>query len=185
MKSLTKYLSIALISIGAFACTLFTSYSEEAAQCNALINTRDSIQKVYDAIDFTAIETIGKIVESEMDSIKKLIAVNEYALSKEDAMFLGRYKSVSKPYRKLDKTRNQIEFDLRLSKKQLDDLKLDIDNKKIEKELLSTHLKTEGEALEIIISNIDNFLQSKQSVTEEFNKDKDEIKRIFKAIEGK
>lgn len=185
MKSLTNYICLALVFIGASACNLFTSYSDEAAQCKALINTRDSIQSVYNSIDFDAIEHIGKTVETEIDSIKQLIDSKNFALSKEDAMFLGRYKSVSKPYRKLQKTRNQIEFDLRLSKKQLSDLKQDIDNKKIEKEALSTHLNSESEAIQIIKSNIDNFLKSTQSVSDEFNKDKDEIKRIFKAIEGK
>jgi flagellar motor protein MotB len=182
---LTNYFLVAAISFSFAACSLFTSYKEEAGICDALIARHDSIQKAYDSIDFEEIEIIGKTVEAEMDSIKKLLSTTGFALKKEDAMFLGRYKSVSKPYRKLEETRQTIEFDLRLSKKQLADLKQDIDNKKIEKEALSTHLETEEEALQIVIKNINNFLKSKASVQEEFEKDKVEIKRIFKDIEGK
>jgi hypothetical protein len=185
LKSLTKYLLLCTIGFSIAACTLFTSYSEESAQCEALIASRDSIQTVYDNIDFTEVENIGQIVESEIDSIKSLLSSTGFALSKADAMFLGRYKSVSKPYRKLEKTKGQIEFDLRLCNKQLSDLKQDIDSKKIEKVNLATHLKTEKEALDIVINNINNFLKSKNSVKVEFEKDKEEIKRIFKAIEGK
>lgn len=185
MKSLTNYFLVAALSFAFVACSLFTSYKEEASKCEALIARHDSIQQVYDNINFEEIQIIGKTVETEMDSIKKLLSTTGYALKKEDAMFLGRYKSVSKPYRKLEETRHEIEFDLRLSKKQLTDLQQDINNKKIEKEALTTHLQTEEKALQVVINNIDNFINSKDGVKVEFEKDKEEIKRIFKDIEGK
>lgn len=147
--------------------------------------TRDSLEEVYNDINFEELIRVGETATEQMDSIKRMLKENGTTLSKEDAIFLGRYRSVSKPFRKLTENRNKIEFDLSLSKKQLDDLLKDINNKSIPRDSVMLFLDTEEEAVLVAQKNIEDLKESKRSVEEEFNKDQEEIKRIFKVVEGK
>ena len=61
----------------------------------------------------------------------------------------------------------------------------DISNKSVPKDSVMLYLDSETEAVLIVQSNIEELKRSKSSVEEEFNKDQDEIKRIFKVVEGK
>lgn len=185
LKSLIKKSLIAGVTLTLVGCSLFTSYKEETTKCENLLATRDSLEEVYNEIDFEELIKIGEAATEQMDSIKHMLNSNGTTLSKEDAIFLGRYRSVSKPYRKLAENRQKIEFDLRLSKKQLEDLLKDISNKSVPKDSVMLFLDSETEAVLIVQSNIEELKRSKSSVEEEFNKDQDEIKRIFKVVEGK
>lgn len=184
MKSSNKILAIAALALFT-ACSVFTSYQNEQNKADALLAKQDSLQQVFNNIDIEKITEIGQTTLGELDSILAMVKDKNLVLEKDDAIFLGRYKSLSKPYRKLNETRDFIVYDLNLSKKQLSALSKDIANKSIPKDSVNIFLNEEEQALKLVANNIEALKSSKNSVEKEYEQSQDEIKRIFMEIEAK
>ena len=161
---------------------MFVSYEKEHHEVSALISKRDSLEVVYKNVPFDEIIRVGETSLKKLDSVMKMLESKKIELKKEDGIFLGRYRGISKPFRKMDKTQYKLEYDLKFSKDQLVDLEKDISNKALPKDSVSIFLKDESKALEVIESNLTQLLNTKDLMVEEFEKNEAQINELISSL---
>ena len=180
MKFKTLYLF--LILFGLSACKLFVSYEQEAKQCNALQSKLDSLKLVYENVPFQEIERVGKASLKKLDSVMNYLSEKGEPLEKETGIFLGQYRGISKPFRKMTENKYRLESEIKYCEDQLKALATDIENKAAVKDSVIVYLQEEKEALKTLESKLNELYSIKDKMVEEFEKNEKKINEIIRSL---
>lgn len=149
------------------------------------------IQKV-DSLSIKLEEASSRYYSSNKDEIKLIydtltsdIKVFKESLDKmpEDSTLLADFNIYSDLYRD---TRNifklKIEKELKYSKKQLEDIKIDIESKALDSEQIEEYIYSEEQAIDILYSDINLFLGYSLKIDTLYPKLKPSINKIIEGI---
>lgn len=163
-------------------CNTFTSYKAEVSTVDSLLTEVKKMEERFNNLDFTTISTVKETVFLELDSVTNICKNNDVALTKEEAIFFGRYKGITKPVKKVDKDRGMLIHELEFTQKQLGNLKTDLDKKALSKEEAAKFIADEKMAVKTLEKSISNLERGSDILLTKFKQMRGEVNGHFKTI---
>lgn len=155
-NALFGFVLVCLMFSGLTSCDPAVTYKKEIAELDSCINLVDSLQTVFDGIEFDSLQLMFNHTINNEDVIKRLYksdSVNQLLASQ-----MNEAKSVRKAFKHLDSEKSNMETDLILSKGQLESLRTDVLAGVLNEEQIKQYLGVEKEAvnnLRMVVTDFD------------------------------
>ena len=163
-------------------CRAFTSYRDERATVDSLQQVVKQLDRQFGEIDFTTVEAIRGTVTMELDSVLTLCKTHDTYLTKEEGVFFGRYRDIMAPVRKAGTDRESLQREIDLAKKQLADLKTDLDNKALSKEQAQLYINQELLAVKSLQMSLNKFASGSEHLISRFREMRKEVNERIQAL---
>lgn len=129
-------------------------FETEIKSVNNLIEKLDSAEAIFNEIDTAHYQVIADTISSNLNWITRSYKQSNDTMDRETAMFISDYRGSNKVFTKMDNTYSEISAEIEFSKKQLQELKHDLEEEALTAILANKYLVQEGEAVRAIMQSV-------------------------------
>jgi hypothetical protein len=163
-----------------FSCG--TRYTKEIAKVDSLQVVLGKIDTVFNTLDSARIGQIAKEIKLNLIFLQNNCSDT---ISEEMAEFLDEYNSVSETLELVNKRLSEMAIELKNSKKQLADLRSDLEHNILKAEQVKVDMEREAAATKGIQESIDVLLKVLKDNAALFEKDDSKVKELIEKIKNK
>lgn len=168
MKSLIVYFGLVISFICLLAsCGMQPKLQDEITIVDSLENEVKEIEKEFEAIDVSKAEGIYEDVTSNLDESMKLL---ENSATNEQGRYISNYANITKAFKKMSFKVAKLSKEIAFTKDQLKNLKQDLENDLLEKEVAQKYIQEEREAIETLRESVDEFSNGLDYAYNTYNK---------------
>ncbi|MCC7302227.1 MAG: hypothetical protein IT233_06275 [Bacteroidia bacterium] len=126
-------------------------YQTEIRTIDSLLTALDSAEKAFWTIDSAAARTAYADVNKDLGHLTNLI---QDTLEKNEALLLSRYRGIRKPLREYLLKQTVMKKEITITRKQLEDLRHDLDKELLTKENAQLHFTKESGLARLLINSL-------------------------------
>lgn len=153
MKKIILILLSGSILLNLNSCTEHP-YSSEIKQVAALQSQLDSLNDVFRTLDLEDAVLKGIQIKEDAEELKMYIRNYPEAMTTEIGTLIDDLKAAGKTYGTIEKGHSQLREDLFTSKKQLKNLKADLQKNILVREKVQDYMISEKKSMKVLVKNV-------------------------------
>jgi chromosome segregation ATPase len=163
MKKLILPLLTVLLLVAALSSCHKSDFKTELKTIDSLKTTVERSEKTLNSIVPDEVNGITSKILADLDSAEMTLEKNKLTITREDAVFFGRYKALTSSVESFNALYNKLKTELSKTKEQLSNLKTDLANGTIEEDKASSYIKAEKNSVTTLndaVAHLDSIVKN-------------------------
>ncbi len=147
-----------------------TNYPNEIKTIDSLLTRIDSAENLYSKIDTSGLYEEGRTFKMKFNFVKNAYEQSEDTLNHDMAILISEYRDLRKPYAQFKDMYVANAKELEFSKKQLFDLRHDLEYNLLDTNFVRRMVNSERDATESLVNETKNLFSGRKSIIDENNR---------------
>lgn len=179
-----RLLALSAVFVLTISACKTSEYEAEISTVESLVARIDSCSTELANMDIDKYHNLADEMKGTLESIQRVVAENEATMDKHTAIFLSKYYAINKSLSRFKGNHKKLQDELEFTKLQLADLKDDLENNRLKRELVDQYLKEEQNVVAQCETALDGLINGINVATEEYNENRDRVSEVLQEFMG-